>query len=55
MRAAVVCIRCNLLASMQENNAAVRNTHVHVERNGSGVELRIIDYEKPVSNPVLRC
>ena len=26
-----------------------------VERNGSGVELRILDYENPGSNPVLRC
>ena len=25
-----------------------------VERNGSGVELRTLDYEKPGSNPVLR-
>ena len=26
-----------------------------VERNGSGVELRTLDYENPGSNPVLRC
>ena len=26
-----------------------------VERNGSVVELRILDYENPGSNPVLRC
>ena len=26
-----------------------------VERNGSGVELRALDYENPGSNPVLRC
>ena len=25
------------------------------ERNGSGVELRTLDYENPGSNPVLRC
>ena len=25
-----------------------------VERNGSGVELQTLDYENPVSNPVLR-
>ena len=25
------------------------------ERNGSGVELRTLDYEKLCSNPVLRC
>ena len=24
-------------------------------RNGSGVELRTLDYENPGSNPVLRC
>ena len=27
----------------------------YVERNGSGVELRTLDYENPGSNPVLRC
>ena len=27
----------------------------HVGRIGSGVELRILDYENPGSNPVLRC
>ena len=26
-----------------------------VERNGSGVELRTLDYENPGSNPVLWC
>ena len=26
-----------------------------VERSGSGVELRTLDYENPGSNPVLRC
>ena len=26
-----------------------------VERNGSGVELRTLDYENPASNPVLQC
>ena len=26
-----------------------------LERNGSGVELRTLDYENPGSNPVLRC
>ena len=26
-----------------------------VERTGSGVERRTLDYEKPGSNPVLRC
>ena len=26
-----------------------------VESNGSGVELRTLDYENPGSNPVLRC
>ena len=26
-----------------------------VEHNGSGVELRTLDYKNPSSNPVLRC
>ena len=26
---------------------------VVIERNGSGVELRVLDYENPGSNPVL--
>ena len=28
---------------------------VYVERGGSGVEIRTLDYENPGSNPVLRC
>ena len=28
---------------------------IHVERNGSGVELRTLDYKNPCSNSVLRC
>ena len=28
---------------------------VHIERNGSGVELLTLDYENLGSNPVLQC
>ena len=32
-----------------------RMTQTTLERSGSGVELRTLDYENPGSNPVLRC
>ena len=33
----------------------VTTEDVFVERDGSGVELRTLDYENPGSNPVLQC
>ena len=40
-----------------EETRPVRDVGIqhNVERNGSGVQLRTIDYENPGSNPVLRC
>ena len=35
--------------------AREQSYYYFVERNGSGVELRTLDYENPGSNPVLRC
>ena len=35
-------------------SVALRHCH-YVERHGSGVELRTLNYENPASNPVLRC
>ena len=37
-----------------EITVILRTIHF-IERNGSGVELRTLDYENPGSNPVLRC
>ena len=34
---------------------AFNQLHLYVERHGSGVEFRTLDYENPGSNPVQRC
>ena len=33
----------------------IKNDCLSIERSGSGVELRTLDYENLGSNPVLRC
>ena len=37
--------------AMFQNMKSVYATTPHVERSGSGVELRTLDYENPGSNP----
>ena len=50
-------VGCTLVSTvmLQEVTVKVSAYIVLIEHNGSGVELRTLDYENPGSNPVLRC
>ena len=41
---------------LRHANDTLHTRHLgHVERNGTGVEFQILDYENPGSNHVVRC